>query len=246
MKLIAAAAAILLTSASANAADAIVYPEPAPVEVVNAFSWTGGYVGLNAGYAWGKSATNIDWYASDEFYDSFHYKPKLSGFIGGVQAGYNWQFDSAVFGIETDIQGTSLKKSTSDVIVDPLNAPGVVANVNLETKINWLGTTRVRLGYLPSERLLAYVTGGLAYGGVKASFTDYYGFDTSTSKTKAGYAVGAGLEYALADNWTVKTEYLFADLGNIKQTIFDDGDYRDVVKHKFQMHTVRVGLNYKF
>lgn len=142
-----------------------------------------------------------------------------------------------MIGIETDIQGTSMKKSSWLVDHD----------ANLETKINWLGTTRLRLGYVPTERMLLSVTGGVAYGGVKASLTDYYGFDTSTSKTKAGYAVGAGLEYALADNWTVKAEYLYANLGKIEHEVYNDGsDEVDIATHKFRMKTVQIGVNYKF
>lgn len=255
MKVFTLLAVTSLITTPALAADFIIQNEVAPARV-DTFSWAGGYIGLNAGYAWGKSPTVLDWYtggdegegpnvnmqsmnaSSSALSESYHYDQNLSGFIGGIQAGYNWQFDKIVAGIETDIQGASLKKST--ILLDNNDA-------KLETKINWLGTTRVRLGYLPTERLLAYVTGGVAYGGVKASLTDYYGFDTSTSKTKAGYAIGAGLEYALADNWTVKGEYLYANLGKISHQVYssDSNDF-DIATHKFRMHTVRVGVNYKF
>lgn len=258
MKIFTLAITTAILATPALAADAIVYNETAPA-VANTFSWTGGYIGVNAGYGWGKQPTILDWYGDEngnpddggnppsfanissvsslEIFDSYHYDQNLSGFIGGIQAGYNWQFDKIVAGIETDIQGTSLKKST--ILSDQDDA-------KLETRINWLGTTRVRLGYLPTERLLAYITGGLAYGGVKASLTDYSGFNTSTSKTKAGYALGAGLEYAFADNWTVKGEYLYANLGKISHQVYNDVYSEDIATHKFRMHTVRVGLNYKF
>lgn len=240
MKLFTLVAAATLITTPVLAADAIVYNEPAPV-AVDTFSWTGGYIGVNAGYAWGKLPTNIDVYTpNNQIFSSTEYKQSHGGFIGGVQAGYNWQFDKAVFGLETDIQGTTLKETS--ILLDNNNA-------SLETKINWLGTTRVRLGYLPTERLLAYVTGGVAYGGVEASLSDYKGQNTSSSKTKAGYAVGAGLEYAFANNWTAKVEYLHVDLGKISHEIYRANPtdvIHDDATHKFRTDTLRIGVNYKF
>lgn len=243
MKLITATAIILMTSASAYAADAIVYNEPAPVVVVDTFSWTGGYVGVNAGYAGGKLGTDFNSEFSGQTFESDSIKQNLNGFIGGIQAGYNWQHDQLVFGLETDIQGTSMKK-TSDT--GPYWLTDANNYAHIEKKITWLGTTRARVGYLPTERLLAYVTAGVAYGGVKTNITEYSGVDSSASKTKFGYAVGAGLEYALNANWTIKGEYLYADLGNTKQQVYENSGTTEFAKSKFHANIVRVGLNYKF
>lgn len=243
MKQILLASTVIFAATSAFAADAIVYNEPAPVVVADTFSWTGGYIGVNAGYAGGKAKTDYTVTDYDQFVYSNTDKQNLNGFIGGIQAGYNWQHNQMVFGLETDIQGTSMKKNT---IVDAgwLN-PGDYAT--LENKINWLGTTRARIGFLPTENLLAYVTAGVAYGGVKSGLSDTTGRDITESKTKFGYAVGAGLEYALNNNWTVKGEYLYADLGNVKyQLNLIDSDNVASVKSKFHANIVRVGLNYKF
>ena len=220
MKYTAIAAALLLSSTGAFAADAIVYNEPAPV-VADTFSWTGGYIGLNAGYAGGqnKLTTSADVSAKDN----------ASGFIGGVQAGYNWQFDRTIVGIETDFQGSGLKSDAE------LTIGGITRGA--EAKINWFGTTRARLGYTPVDRFMVYATGGVAYGKVKASLGDF-----SVSDTRVGYTVGAGAEYAVTNNVTLKTEYLYTDLGKLK---FDATDAVSA-ELKAPFHTVRVGVNYKF
>ena len=226
MKYTTLAAALLLSSTSAFAADAIVYNEPAPVVVADTFSWTGGYIGLNAGYAGGKFKYND--YAGNSAKDN------ASGFLGGVQAGYNWQFDQAIVGIETDFQGGNLK-SDAEVSFNGQTA-------GAEAKVNWFGTTRVRLGYTPVDRFMVYATGGVAYGKVKASAFD--GVNSySQSDTKVGYTVGAGAEYALTNNVTLKSEYLYTDLGKLK---LDDVNGNRFGEVKAPFHTVRVGVNYKF
>ena len=224
MKYTTLAAALLLSSTSAFAADAIVYNEPAPAVVADTFSWTGGYIGLNAGYAGGKNKFNG--------YDNFAVSAKdnASGFLGGIQAGYNWQFDQTIVGIETDFQGAGLK-SKAEVFTG-------TSSFGAEAKVNWFGTTRVRLGYTPVDRFMVYATGGVAYGKIKAS-----AFDFSQSDTKVGYTVGAGAEYAVTNNVTLKTEYLYTDLGKLK---LDDVNGVRFGEVKAPFHTVRVGVNYKF
>ncbi len=225
MKYTTLAAALLLSSTSAFAADAIVYNEPAPVAVVDTFSWTGGYIGLNAGYAGGKFKANADVAGTN------HYaKDTASGFLGGVQAGYNWQFDQMIVGIETDFQGTDLK-------ADARYSVNGAAGFDAEAKISWFGTTRARLGYTPVDRFMVYATGGVAYGKIKASYGDF-----SQSDTRVGYTVGAGAEYALTNNVTLKSEYLYTDLGKLKL----DTDAGRIGEVKAPFHTVRVGVNYKF
>lgn len=253
MRITALTACALLASSGAFAADAIVpyVPEPAPV-VADTFSWNGGYVGLNAGYAWGKFKHNVETKRPEgksplpgtpeseidyEILDAATYSSSPSGFIGGVQIGYNWQFDQFVFGLETDFQGGRLKDSVSGG-VSPYT-------FNAETKIDWFGTARVRLGYVPTERLMIYATGGLAYAHVK-SYMNYAGYESAVSKTKTGYTVGGGAEYAIDNHWSLKTEYLFTDLGKIDTLNAQRGYTKFSAETKANFHTVRVGLNYKF
>ncbi len=218
-KVLLATSAAVLISGSAMAADAIVYNEPAPVAAVNTFSWEGAYVGANAGYGFGKMK-------------AYEESIKPRGFVGGVQAGYNWQFDQVVAGIELDFQGSAMKKT-----VDFYNNAGAYVG-STTGKVQWFGTVRGRLGADIAERTMLYGTAGLAYGKVKLSGTD--GVDEiSASKTRAGWTVGAGIEHAFTDNVTLKTEYLYTDLG--KARLFDAAE-----KVKTNFHTVRVGVNYKF
>lgn len=227
----------------ANAADAIVYNEPAPV-AVDTFSWTGGYIGVNAGYAGGKFKHPFA--LTDELENetliSGSLKVTSSGFVGGIQAGYNWQMDNnIVFGLETDIQASSVKGEISGHLDTPLGSGSAKAG----TKVTWFGTTRARLGYTPVERFMVYATGGIAYGKVK-SYAEFLDNGISKSKTKVGYTLGAGAEYAFTNNWTLKSEYLYTDLGKTTLVNYVDEDFGFNLKNKVNFHTVRVGLNYKF
>ena len=87
---------------------------------------------------------------------------------------------------------------------------------------------------------MPYVTGGVAYGDIRARI-DPVGL--AASETNVGWALGAGLEYAFLSNWTVKAEYLYVDLGR-----FDTGFAAPVAKLDVDLkqHMARVGLNYRF
>ncbi len=228
-KVLLATSAAVLISGSAMAADAIVYNEPAPVAAVNTFSWEGAYIGLNAGYGFGKTKTVLDNGA-----DGGTVKPR--GFVGGAQAGYNWQFDQVVAGIEVDFQGSGMKKT-----FNIYNAAGAYL-ADKTAKVEWFGTVRARLGVDVVERTMLYGTAGFAYGKVNETDTNFKNESIRASKTRAGWTVGAGIEHAFTDNVTLKTEYLYTDLGNTK---FETNPFHaDKIKTNF--HTVRVGVNYKF
>lgn len=226
-RLIAASAIALITSSS-YAADDFIIDEVALVEIRDTFSWEGGYIGANAGYAGGKFKHPFSISDGQAGLRS-SIDVTSSGFAGGVQAGYNWQFgNNIIAGIEADLQGTSLKGSLA--ITDVFEAG---------TRVNWFGTIRARIGFAPIERLMVYGTGGYAYGRVKT----YIDGEGSTSKTKSGWTIGAGTEYALDTNWTLKTEYLYTDLG--KMNLMDGSDGLNA-SAKVRFHTVRAGINYKF
>jgi len=256
MKLLLISAAMSLIVSSAYAADAIVAEEVAVI-APDTFSWTGGYLGINAGYAGGKFKSDFDNFsiatrarAVAPYELDGSWEDNASGFVGGVQAGYNWQFENGfVLGAEADFQGSTLKSKNSG------SDGSAFFNESSEitTKVQWWGTVRARLGYAATERFLVYGTGGLAYGKIKTSYNYSQSFDEfnselgfSTSKTKAGWTIGGGAEYAITNNWTFKSEYLYTDLGTAKGKVnlydFAESD----VSSKVKFHTVRVGLNYKF
>jgi outer membrane immunogenic protein len=168
------------------------------------YSWTGPYVGANLGYQWG-STTNSP--------------TKPGGVAGGIQAGYNWQTGSFVFGAETDLQISG---------ADDVFAPYKFSNP-------WFGTLRGRAG-VALNNVLFYGTVGLAYGGIKVQSTTS-GVDES--KTHAGWAAGAGMEVALAGNWTAKAEYLYVDLSSRGYSLTG-------TSHGIDSSHLRLGVNYRF
>lgn len=235
LKRTAIAAAVSLLSSSAFAADIA-----SPVEEVTPiFSWTGAYVGLNVGFGGGKAKhpINLSDGAGTTFLDGSA-DLTSSGFLGGVQAGYNYQIDQWVVGVEADFQGSGIKGEGS-FSVDIPGGPSFDAKAG--TRLNWYGTVRGRAGVLATDRFLVYATGGLAYGQTK-SYLKADGDELSAKKTKAGWTIGAGAEYAITDNVTFKTEYLYTDLG--KANLFNDGFVS--LDRKFNFHTVRAGINFKF
>ena len=143
-----------------------------------------------------------------------------SGIIGGGQIGFNSQRNRVVFGVEADWQGADISSSQS---VSPAVAPFITTSAT--QKLDFLGTLRGRIGYLPIDPLLIYVTGGLAYGDVQMSSSLTSAgcaavcAGTSTSSLQAGWALGVGAEWAVAPLWTAKIEYLHYDLGSVSQTI---------------------------
>ncbi|MBN9551837.1 MAG: porin family protein [Alphaproteobacteria bacterium] len=195
-----------------------------PMPVASAFDWTGGYVGLNAGGAFG----TFDHPVPDS--NGLSFDVTASGFLGGVQVGYNWESGKAVYGLETDIQGSAIKGAFS---ISGAPAP----NTYIDTNVDWFGTLRVRAGYTPVDRVMVYGTGGLAYGRVQTDFD--YGLFRS-SRTRLGWTIGAGAEYALNAHWTLKSEYLYTDFG--RSTVSHDIPLENDVA----FHLVRAGLNYRF
>jgi outer membrane immunogenic protein len=214
--------AVLLGAASqANAAD--VAPRPvykAPV-AAPVYSWTGWYMGLNAGYAFGdgNTASVVGQDANGAAAIAAGFRPASAGldpdgFIGGGQIGYNWQTGTFVYGIEADIQYADIK---DQVNVRTPNGVGVLRDNLFDQQLEYFGTVRGRLG-AAWDRTLFYATGGFAYGGVNHSgnffSTTGLEFTGNVKRTEVGYTVGAGVEHAFGPNWTARIEYLFYDLGD--------------------------------
>ena len=215
----------LFVAAMATPSFAADLPRPsykAPIYTAPAFSWTGLYVGINGGYGFGKS----DWSGAGT---SGSTSPK--GALAGVTLGYNLQTGYWVWGLEGDLDYNGMKGSTVGT--------GACGGVGCETKSSWLGTARGRIGYAGWDRWMPYITGGAAFGDVKMTS----GTGASESKTRIGYTLGAGLEYALLTNWSVKAEYLYADLGKSSCAASTCGTATDVT---YKANLVRLGLNYRF
>lgn len=243
-----AAFASLLAVTSASAADLPAYTKAPAVAAV--YSWTGPYIGTNLGYSWGRGATDGTYTQGSLAPANIVVTPisgraDVNGFIGGGQLGYNWQFGSWVTGLEGDIQFSN--ERASGLVACPVGAVGCVGSTfTRDYKLDWFGTARGRIGFLPAERILLYATGGLAYGNFTGSSWTLPMNIGTWSSLKAGWTVGAGVEAALGYNWSVKFEYLYMDLGNVGGSSAINGLNRWVFNTKFTDSIARVGLNYKF
>jgi outer membrane immunogenic protein len=254
----------------ASAADMAVKAPPAapPPSCI----WCGFYIGANAGGAWGADPTvgfspgNPAALSLGSIIQSgpISLGGTNSSAVGGFQLGYNWQFNQAwLVGIETDFDLSNFRSAGASTTL----AGGSFLQTASE-QVNWFGTARARLGYLPTNNLLVYGTGGLAYGKISQSATNsntsgvpvtgsdgtciqlttcYSGASTTIG---VGWTAGAGLEYAFWNKWTVRAEYLYVDLGahSFSETPASAGVGGSLAVRfsdtAFQV--VRAGLNYKF
>ncbi|QRG07451.1 porin family protein [Xanthobacter dioxanivorans] len=224
------ATALVLLAGSASAADLSTrYPVKAAPIPVPMFSWTGFYIGGNVGWGW---ASNT--YDYTAFGSPFTYSYDLggsNGFFGGGQVGYNYQFaNNVVLGAEADLEWADIG-SSAVLVGGP--AGGILASQN----VDYFGTIRARLGYA-MDRFLPYITGGAAWA--KMNYSDPFGISYDT--TKWGWTVGAGVEYAITNNWTVKAEYLYLNFDNTSNTLVN-GDQLSVGTN---LSTAKLGVNYKF
>jgi outer membrane immunogenic protein len=274
MKLIVAVLAGLFGTASALAADlpARTYTK-APVMVDPGYNWTGFYAGGNIGYSWGRSSdTSTFTNGAGAVLSTSTGSSNLDGVVGGGQAGYNWQMQNWVWGLEADIQGTD-ERGSRDIscptgICTPgtippgffalvIVTPGAAVAASLNQKIDWFGTVRGRAGVLVDSKVLLYATGGLAYGEVKSSeiVGGVAGF--SSTSTNVGYTVGAGVEGVIGGNWTAKLEYLYVDLGRVSGAfgttipafgagVVPSGTLTSYYSSRITDNVLRVGVNYKF
>jgi outer membrane immunogenic protein len=230
------AAAVALTVAGAFAAQAADLPTrkeaPAPVFVPPPFTWTGFYLGLNAGGIFSSGSRSLTLVDPNAGIDGGFLNGALpgglgsgsDGFIGGGQAGYNWQTGAFVLGVVTDFDGTTLSKSRNLLgagFFDPFIGATDSLTLNSKVSLDWLGTTRGRVGFVatPDNRLMFYGTGGVAYGGGSAhvSFFDSASgafWSGNPSSSRVGWTIGGGVEYAWTNNWTIGAEYLYVDLGS--------------------------------
>lgn len=205
---------------------------PAPV-VVPAASWAGFYIGGHVGAAWAQSH-NSNAYTAAFGAD----RTSSTGFIGGGQIGYNWQSGNFVFGLEADGSWLSNKGTYSDPLI---------YNIGAENKVQWLATIRPRFG-LAVGNTMAYVTAGVAFGGVKNTvqynLASPNPFSTvSENKTRVGWAIGGGVEHMWTRNWTVALEGMFVDLGNQSASNLNPAK---TTRFNTQIVTGRLKVNYKW
>lgn len=280
----------LLVMASSRSSLSEDFPGPAPASA--SFDWSRFYVGGSIGRAGAASGGprdiaytyrdhNDPYFNRDETIGNDWFIPQgasSSGpLVGGVQFGYTQQFGKMVIGAEADFNFLNAKKKYSGAAAEdlqpyPEDRPDYNYHVReelaAEDTVEWLGTIRGRVGYTPTERLLAYVTGGAAYAKVKGSGSYNYheygfwwggpgdhdfdrsgGMAQSSNKIQWGWTAGAGLEYALTDAISIRGEYLFTDLGSSTHGVSMASEASDETiawKSKTRLNIVKFGVNYRF
>jgi outer membrane immunogenic protein len=231
MRVLAIAATLALTAVGQARAADLATPMKAPEPIYN---WTGIYLGANGGYGFGGS----DW--TDSVSGGSTGVFSISGFLFGGTLGANLQTGSFVFGVEAD--GDWADTSGAGTFTAASFCAG-----GCDTTSTWLATVRGRVGYA-FDRFLVYGTAGVAFGDVRAGFSN----DPVSSATETGWTAGAGVEVAVISNWTAKVEYLFVDLPNgsctTDCTIVNPNGPSVIpnIAVKFNESIVRAGVNYKF
>jgi len=226
---------VLLTFGPARAADLWAYKAP-PVPAM--YSWTGCYIGVEGGGAWGTSNHTAE--SGRDAGRTITGNFGTSGGLAGGTIGCNYRIGSWVFGAEDDMSWINTKGSAPDIL--PFN-PNAVST----TQQNWLDTLRGRIG-LAWGRTLLYATGGAAFTDAQVTACPLVGCISQT-KTVSGWTVGGGIEYAFLSGWSVKLEYLYADFGSPQfiNPPIPVGAATIVTRNvRLDDNVVRAGLNYRF
>jgi len=225
------AAGTVVSICSVQAADLPPAPRVAPAPPIAyappVYNWTGFYIGGHVGGGWENSSWTDPFFGGNNSFNN-------SGFLGGVQAGANAQFNWLVLGVEGDFSWTGIKGSGTDSIGDSIN-----------TNVNWTSTVTGRAG-VAFDRLLVYGKGGLAIAYDQSSLTDIAGVTSNTNLTRTGWTAGAGLEYGLAPNWSAKVEYDYLGFGS-QPLNFNTPLLGPVTSNAtLNVQEVKAGINYRF
>lgn len=235
-----AAAAIMIGGVQvASAADMAVKARPMVAPLV-AYNWSGFYVGGEIGYQWNR----------DKFGDPGRIGGPVgpntftwNAFTGGLLAGYNYQMNALVLGVEGDLEWAG-RRTGSGTGTLAGNVPFVTGHAALR----WQASIRGRLGYAMDTNLF-YVTGGVAFGHFDLGFDFPIGAAPTDnfSKTLTGWTVGAGIEHAFTQNWIGRLEYRYTDFGSADGSIIICcAPPPDSQHHELTANTVRAAVSYKF
>jgi outer membrane immunogenic protein len=219
----------LVVAGSAGAADLA----PITKAPVAAPSWTGVYLGITAGGAFGHS-NHISHFFGSTTLDGYN----TGGALVGGTVGYNRQWGRWVYGVEGDVSWSNVQGVVNDF-------PPFVTTTIVGATQDWLATGRGRLGWTTPNSLLLYLTGGFAVADIEA-FISHPTAEVAQTNTRWGWTVGAGAEAQLIGNWSAKAEYLYVNLQS--SSYFDAPPPGFVARADvpFAEHVLRFGLNYRF
>lgn len=222
----------LLTLAPATAADGAPSLLPPAPALPAFYSWTGVYLGVQAGYTWGGERTTL----SDTFGRAFNgaaFRTHSDTALGGAQAGFNYQAGSIVFGVEGDVEALDSRET--------LIAPGIAARI----KRDWQGSLRGRVGFA-LDRFMIYATGGAAFTDFSTHLQDpATGLTQAVDRSRTGWTAGAGVNLAYTENLILGAEYRYTDFGKMTQA--GRGPLLGLtVRHEPTTHALRASAAYKF
>jgi outer membrane immunogenic protein len=225
--------ATLALMAVASAADMPIRAA-SPFPVAAPYNWTGFYVGATAGYVLG-SSQHCDTvpFCTPSF--------NVDGFTGGGTLGYNRQMGNWVAGVEADFSGSLARGTTSSTASFGCGLPATCY-----TDLDWYGTVRGRIG--PAyDNWFPYVTGGFAYGELKAGLgTSVPPAGLSASSVEPGWMLGSGVEYAFMNRWSIKLEYLYFQLNDVFYDTAHLCNAQSCTAMHNNFNVVRLGVNYRF
>jgi outer membrane immunogenic protein len=215
--------------------------------IVPVYNWTGFYIGGNAGYAFASNLSSTGCITNNTG-NGLASPPipvlngcgtiagsSASGFAGGGQIGANVQWNALVLGLEGDWDYSGQQVTQT--------GPSFTGTV----KLPWFATARARVG-VAADRVLFYATGGAAWIDVNPTINSTGTQWFNVTNTQIGWTAGAGVEWAFAQNWTARAEYLFMDFspswtGTIPAT-FGNGTLSENATIK--NNVIRGGINFKF
>jgi outer membrane immunogenic protein len=227
------AAGLALYVGSAAAADLPLAPAPVPMAPVAyapaaIYNWTGFYVGGHAGAGFAGSS----W--SDPFTGASNTFGSGVGFLGGGQVGANYQLNRLVLGVEGDFSWTGLNGSGTDSLGDAIS-----------TNTKWTSTVTGRVG-AAFDRLLVYGKGGVAFAQDQSGLTDLGANSASTTFTRTGWTVGAGLEYGITPNWSAKIEYDYLNFGQQALNFSTPLQPAYTSNAGLNVQEIKAGINFRF
>jgi outer membrane immunogenic protein len=190
--------------------------------------WTGVYLGGHVGAGWDSAS----W--TDPF-DGLADNPRSDAFIGGGQVGYNYQMGWLLLGAEADLTGTEFNATTTDT-----------AGFTHNSRTDWTSTFTGRAGYA-YNRLLVYAKGGAAVASDRETISPPFtttGLTTTT--TRAGWTVGAGVEFAIDRSWSVRLEYDYLGFGSQTLNLSLPGFANATAGINLEIQTVTAGINFRF
>jgi outer membrane immunogenic protein len=264
----------LMLSAAAVATLAIAAPafaQSSGFQAQDNTPWHGWYAGVDLGGDWSHGSQHLSAAPGNgaivippgdiSNITNTHTTGAPAGFTGGIEGGYNYKYKSSglLLGFETDFSWFNLDHHVTNTFASslavnpPLNPPPTVT-ISQSLKSDWLWTLRPRIGWVFGDgRWMVYGTGGLALSDVKQTlnYADTlnppHTASFSKSETEAGWVAGLGGGYAISNNWSIKAEWLYTDLGTISATALTPNGYAVINSSgKSRANIVRVGVDYRF